>query len=118
MKLTRFQAAALETLVWSETDADGRSLDEDYNADDIARDEAFAYFLRECNNFETWSESLTRDGRGIAHVAQDFILTRNRHGAGFWDGGWKNGRALTDAAHTYGTVSLMPGGDGKLYIGG
>ncbi len=41
-------------------------------------------------------------------AGHDFYLTRNRHGAGFWDGDWPPavGRALTDAAHVYGTWEL------------
>lgn len=36
-------------------------------------------------------------------IGDDFWLTRNRHGAGFWDRGIEpEGRRLTDAAHVYG----------------
>jgi len=39
-----------------------------------------------------------------AQAGQDFYLTRERHGAGFWDGDWPYpaGRVLTEAAHAYG----------------
>jgi len=37
------------------------------------------------------------------YAAHDFILTRNHHGAGFWDGGWHApwGERLTALAHTF-----------------
>jgi len=37
------------------------------------------------------------------YAAHDFILTRNRHGAGFWDGGWHEpwGARLSKLAHTF-----------------
>ena len=46
----------------------------------------------------------------------DFWLTRNHHGAGFWDRGLDGvGRALTDAAHVYGEVNLYVGDNGRIY---
>jgi hypothetical protein len=37
------------------------------------------------------------------YAAHDFILTRNHHGAGFWDGGWhaRWGERLTALSHTF-----------------
>jgi hypothetical protein len=37
------------------------------------------------------------------YAAHDFILTRNHHGAGFWDGDWHEpwGERLTTLAHTF-----------------
>ena len=38
----------------------------------------------------------------------DFHLTRNGHGAGFWDGGWpEHGDELTELAKPYGTAELV-----------
>lgn len=43
-----------------------------------------------------------------AQLGHDFWLTRNRHGAGFWDGDWPKalGKKLTDLAHSYGGQNL------------
>ena len=43
-----------------------------------------------------------------SQAGHDFWLTRNGHGAGFWDGDWPDevGRRLTDAAHVYGSVNV------------
>jgi hypothetical protein len=48
-----------------------------------------------------------RFGNDLAGAAgHDFQLTRNGHGAGFWDGDWEHGDALTAIAKTFGTVSV------------
>lgn len=47
----------------------------------------------------------------------DFWLTRNRHGAGYWDRGLAEaGKTLTDAAHAAGSCDLYLGDDGKLHL--
>lgn len=52
------------------------------------------------------------------NAAHNFWLTRNRHGAGFWDGDWPEpfAKQLTDAAHKFGSCDLYVGDDGRLYI--
>lgn len=67
---------------------------------------------RECTDFFTCNiRDLVRhqralDGMNAWHSAGiDFHLTRNRHGAGFWDRGTGDiGRRLTDNAHPYGEI--------------
>lgn len=46
--------------------------------------------------------------RDAYHQAgHDFWLTRNRHGAGYWDRGLGNlGKRLTESAHGYGEVCV------------
>lgn len=41
-------------------------------------------------------------------AGHDFWLTRNHHGAGFWDGDWEHGDELTKIAHQYRSVTLFP----------
>lgn len=47
----------------------------------------------------------------------DFYLTRNGHGAGFWDGDWPEpfGTQLTTLAKGFGEFDLYVGDDGKVY---
>ena len=55
---------------------------------------------------------------GVDRMAgHDFWLTRNGHGAGFWDGDWKEPAAskLDAASHAFGEVDLYIGDDGKVY---
>jgi hypothetical protein len=44
-----------------------------------------------------------KEGDEWDYAAHDFILTRNHHGAGFWDGDWRApwGERLTALAHTF-----------------
>lgn len=47
-------------------------------------------------------------GTDLGQVAHDFHLTRNGHGAGFWDRGAGDvGEVLTKASKPYGTAELM-----------
>lgn len=53
------------------------------------------------------------DARAAGH---DFWLTRNRHGAGFWDGDWGDqGDALTELSHSYPEIDLYIGDDGAIH---
>jgi hypothetical protein len=55
------------------------------------------------SNGWSWHETLERAGH-------DLWLTRNRHGAGFWDGDWPTEYAdeLTAAAHDFGCLACVP----------
>lgn len=52
-------------------------------------------------------------------AGHDFWLTREGHGAGFWDGDWddenNSGDKLDEAAKGYNEFSLYVGDDGKIY---
>jgi hypothetical protein len=58
---------------------------------------------------------------GEEAIGHDFSLTRDGHGAGFWDRwsggtrGHEHGRLLTEASKPYGEVGLYVGDDGKVY---
>jgi hypothetical protein len=47
-----------------------------------------------------------------------FWLTRNHHGAGFWDGDYPKeiGEALTKLSHEFGETDAYVGDDGKLHL--
>lgn len=61
---------------------------------------------------ELWEELEMSDGQ----FAHDFWLTRNHHGAGFWDRGLGSvGDKLTKCAHSFGSVDLYVGDDGLIY---
>jgi hypothetical protein len=59
---------------------------------------------------------------GAAQVGHDFWLTRNGHGAGFWDRwsggteGERHGDVPTEASKPYGTSDLYIGDDDRLYV--
>ena len=57
------------------------------------------------------------DGGVYAYAGHDFWLTRNGHGAGFWDRGLGDlGDRLTSLAQTYGQCDPVIGDDGKIYF--
>ena len=48
------------------------------------------------------AENQAEIGDRLSEAGHDFWLTRNHHGAGFWDGDWEAGSRLTLDAHAYG----------------
>lgn len=121
MALADFVDGYIETMLWAEQeiDEDGHThgpLDDNYSDSDIA-DEALRDIEGDCQDFydnyqHLWEDDHDREAGG------DFYLTRNGHGAGFWDGDYEHGDELTDAAKVYSTQGLQPGSDGKLYTHG
>lgn len=111
--------AYLTTALWSEQDYDenGESLGSldalGFTVDNIDADSLDAQ-TEEVKGFLTtvWADVHALDAGKVGH---DFLLTRNRHGAGFWDGGYADGvgTRLTDAAHGYGSVDFTVGDDGE-----
>ena len=108
-----FTKAYLETALWSSSDNDDKPLDE-YNSTDIA-DETINEMIKDCEKFQ--SENCEDISSDLSRAGHDFWLTRNGHGAGFWDGDWDDeiGKKLTKASETYGEFTLYVGNDGKIY---
>lgn len=112
--------------LWSSNDEStpqgGEPFDQNYDLDDIAV-ETLRQAKEDCEAFQRDNAedlaSVPGTGREWSINAQnghDFWLTRNGHGAGFWDRGYGElGRRLTDAAHVWGTVDLYVGDDGRIY---
>lgn len=73
-----------------------------------------------CEQFYQENKELLRGCR--LHPDQcghDLWLTRNGHGAGFWDRGLgEKGQKLTDACKNMGAVDLFAGEDGEIYSEG
>jgi len=106
-------------------DDDCEYLDEKYDTDDIAP-EARKAMEKDCEKFIAENETALGDYEEIigSHpeysesekAGHDFWLTRNGHGAGFWDRGiGETGDKLTEASTGFGEVDLYVGDDGKLY---
>ncbi len=116
-----FTRSFFQALLWSETDIgpDGSMGDnfETYSPEDIET-ERRKELESDCESFQAdnWAD-ICED---LSRAGMDFCLTRNRHGAGFWDGDWPPdvGSRLTEAAHAYGSVHLTLGDDDKLYVTG
>lgn len=117
-----FTAAYVECALWAESDqsddSGGQQLSENYDANDI--DPAtLASMIADCTDFqEANEEDLYQSGLSDEYAGHDFWLTRNGHGAGFWDRGLgETGKKLTDAAHAYGEFNIYVGDDGKIHGG-
>lgn len=117
MSIETMIAAYVRCALWSTTGAgnDGEDpLDKDHDASDIS-EKTMAKMRQDCEAFiERNAEDI---GSEHERAGRDLWLTRNHHGAGFWDGGWPKdaGKRLTDAAHAMGEVDLYVGDDGVIY---
>jgi len=111
--LSHYIACAL----WSSTDEAGEPLDNNYDASDLAPEtleqmrEDVSAFLGSIED-EGWDVSAWTPEQ----VGHDFWLTRNGHGAGFWDRGQgEMGDRLTDLSKPFGGFDLYVGDDGLIY---
>jgi len=121
--LQEFTEHYLICALWASTGEDGEPLDKTHsidNIDDSARDTA----LIDCQNFIEANESdLLKYGERIGNdysleemAGHDFFLTRNGHGAGFWDrGAGEAGENLSVMARREGETYFYVGDDGKIY---
>jgi hypothetical protein len=109
-----FTRAYIETAFWLLTDENGDSLNY-LGLHDLAP-EALASMRADCADFQAAHWILIADDP--ARAGHDFWLTRNYHGAGFWDGDWPEtiGRRLTEASHAYGSSDLYVGDNNLVYV--
>ncbi len=72
---------------------------------------------KDCEAFQLDEmDDILESGLSFAKAGHDFWLTRERHGAGFWDEGLGSiGDRLTEAAHAYGSFDLYVGDDGMIH---
>ena len=117
----------IECALWSSHDYRPESAEESVpfddwaSADDIApttltqmREDVAAFIdaAADVDGADWWSDE---------QLGHDFWLTRNGHGAGFWDRHYNDtrearaGEKLTELATPYGECNLYTGDDGKVY---
>jgi len=118
--MSNFYSAYLEAMEWTECHPDNPELHEASGWSNELLNSSKA----DCAAFERDNATLLSDAYAyydyIAEQAgHDFWLTRNGHGAGFWDRGLGNiGDKLTDSAHQFGPAVLYTGDDRLIYIYG
>lgn len=114
----------LETALWASTGDDGVDgvetypLDERHSVSDFT-DEATHRAKHDYSKFlgklSPAARAEIEDDDRHTDAAHDLFLTRNGHGAGFWDGDWEHGDELTEAAKSLGEqyveVDPQPNGD-------
>lgn len=104
-----FTRQYIETALWSSTDNTdddgGEPLDANYRIKDIEQS-TLKQMIDDCRKFQTDHADLIINN--LSGAGHDFWLTRNGHGAGFWDGDWPEPAAtmLTKSSHTWGEVNL------------
>jgi hypothetical protein len=100
----------LETALWSSCDLDGTPLDRDYSIEDIDVD-FVRQSLHDCNAFKkiAGTKGIDLDSSDFENWQHDFWLTRNGHGAGFWDGDYPDdiGEILTKLSKRFRPVDLF-----------
>ena len=110
--LESYQACAL----WSSCDDDGEPLD---RSGMLLASETLDAFLADCGAFLGEIDELGLEWRDEIEweaLGHDLWLTRNGHGAGFWDRGLDElGDALAEAAKRQGSRDLYVGDDGLIY---
>lgn len=128
MRTEEFISAYIVCALWSSTtnddDSGGAPLDDEHGPDDIAP-ETMENMRSDCLDFieaqktdllEYCERMQCEQWTGAQRAGHDFWLTRNGHGAGFWDRGLGDlGERLSKAAKVYGSVDLYLGDDGKIY---
>lgn len=123
MELDAFTKAYVETALWVSQDVNGGPLEDKYGVADIAP-ESLQAIVDDCKAFQEDNATLLTNRHLIKICSpllqggHDFFLTRNGHGAGFWDGDWKDdaGKILTRSSKLYGSQDLYLGDDGKLHV--
>lgn len=81
--------------------------------------EAVAQMEKDAETFFSKAEKvMQKTGGDPSQHGTDFWLTRNGHGAGFWDRGYgEAGDKLTAFAEKFGKQDVYKGDDGKAYVG-
>jgi len=122
----------VQTLLWSSSDPDTyepldsnhgisgiddsclKRLESDFNSFVETATSLIQQKLGEFDNLEDFF-LFTRPESPLEH---DYILTRNHHGAGFWDGDWdeKVSQILTDTSQLKPEIEPYIGDDGKIYF--
>jgi hypothetical protein len=126
VEMDSFTTGYIECAFWlGPQDEEGDTIP-GFDVSDLAP-QTLATILEDCKSFqeenELLEEAIQCDGYSLERAGHDFFLTRNRHGAGFWDrkelGAFTDddhiAKGLTDLAHSFDDFYLYVGDDGKLY---
>ncbi len=133
MKLDEFTTAYIDCMLWStmddSDDSGGEPLGKNHGIDDID-DDGLRDIIADCTAFQKehisdieghYQLSIKRNAdqwSDTQMAGYDFWLTRNGHGAGFWDGDWEEeaGQYMTETSEKMGEVFTYVGDNGKIYL--
>ena len=120
--MNSFTRAYIHCALWSSSDDNDDSLFDRYGLDDIDS-KTLSEMKQDCERFieglDDLISPLVEDNYVFDddQAGHDFWLTRNGHGAGFWDGDWPEAieTILDDRAKSFRTFDLYIGDDGKIH---
>lgn len=110
----------LQTLIWSSPELEGAVISDELQERLLAEWESFVE-QSEAIGFDAYEHRIgpvnTAEGDEANYAAHDWVLTRNGHGAGFWDGDWAApfGDLLTAICKAQGEIQGYVGDDGLVY---
>jgi hypothetical protein len=113
--LRHYMVAAL----WTSTDDNDCCLDARFGTEDIHPDSVRAMGEDVQQFVLHYAPLLTQSGLDDAQIGYDLWLTRNGHGAGFWDRGIEPpelGERLSDGCRDLGERYLYVGDDGRVHV--
>jgi hypothetical protein len=114
--LETFFLAYIEAALFSSIDDKDQPLDRNYDIG-CFNTETLNQMKKDCLKFFNDNSIDCFSDHEQKLAGHDFWLTRNRHGAGFWDGDWQEPFATlaTSAAHSFGEYDLIVGDDYRIY---
>lgn len=121
IKLDEFTKAYIDCALWSSTDNDDNPLDSKFDISHINRSDIDEIKL-EClnfqkNNIDLLEQACATKDYTLSSAGHDLWLTRNGHGAGFWDRNLEEvGDKLTVKAVELQVSDLYVGDDNQLYF--
>ena len=117
MEFEDFFQGYLVCALWSSLDENGNPLDDTHDTSDYSQ-EAEDKMREDCRIFYNENRNLMYDANtDFSQHGHDFWLSRNGHGAGFWDrGNGEIGERLHKAAQAKGSKDLYIGDDGFIYM--
>lgn len=124
-----------ETLLWTECDSEGNPLDKKFSITDFSQSDVnrlklqfelfvsraskalAAAYVDDFRESDSISDFCCRPSPGGFDLEHDFIMTRNGHGCGFWDGDWEEPAAkiLEQNAKALGEIHVCVNGK-KLFM--
>lgn len=109
----------IDAALWLACDEEeSETLSDNYSNDDLS-DDCYKQMANDCIEFIYYDKLLTDaylKTQTIQQFGYDFLLTREGHGAGFWDRGlYELGDKLSNNSKTFGNIDLYIGDDNLIY---
>lgn len=107
----------IEAALWSSYDDNYDNLDSNYSTSDIDK-KTLAAMKADVDKFlSDNADAIKKSGLSAEQLGHDFWLTRNHHGAGFFDRGLDDDveKQLMDYSDKVKGIDLYVGDDGKIY---